>query len=1075
MAHYQPSSQGQDPELESRLRGLILTNTPGSNGNSISHRDLLEGSTDDAPAPSSLQSPTSPKMARKRPNQAQRRQMNAQVTIPVDTRPTAPVPPRNYGQNQGYAAHHNEQGYRQGPPRQPYTQRPGASAGQWAGPQHHHQNQHQHQHGQGQGHFQGRGQRYGAHQYQSHSYQDHSPSSPSAPPGFRQDGNVPRGAQRSHGLYNPHGNHHAAPLSAEELALQSAYLDGLSETLVAGAEIERDDIMEKESFRIRIQEICRQVIVQHEEQTNGRTGFPASSIGLECFGSLSSGFATKASDMDLGLISPLSVPQPDGADSVIPRLIEKAFLDAGLGARLLTRTRVPIIKLCSKPSESLLSGLLEERDKWERGIDNDTFGAVEGEDGDEPVQDQDEEQQPKTPTVAAQSQLSASTGDPNAALKPSVDQPQSLKLRQTEKQNLTSYYNNAKRALRRLNGRDITLSNYTTFSREDFEILTRVCEAFVEGLFDQTLKARLQGYQSLTFGPHNDNECSHSLLGVFTQVEGEMLAMGWEHRTTQEKSADAEKAAEVCVLGWKKLQNQPVAGGDPLQHAKHLQLYLHRLKKLNSIQLVTLQQTQFESASDYHERVTKLIVNLRPAALLAEKGEDLFQELVIKHYVEGIWSFEVQKQVGEFVAATSGPISLGTVARRHKSLQLAFEFERALEHHAYDSHLEPVIKQYVALLRGGTSQPGDTSTLALAAPESQQVLQVILSLSDPSKLTANQPRDRYRDNLEFPKSGVGVQCDINFAAHLALQNTLLLRCYSHTDPRVRTLVLFVKHWAKSRAINTPYRGTLSSYGYVLMMLHYLVNVVEPFVCPNLQHLGPPPPPQDPSTYPDADGLICRGRFVGFWRDETEIQRLARARQLNGNDHSVGRLLRGFFEYYAHTGTLSTNPKARGFDWGRDVLSLRTPRGLLSKQTKGWTGAKTVLENVPSAAGAPSAAHANASAAEAKPVEVKEVRHRYLFAIEDPFELDHNVARTVTHNGIVAIRDEFRRAWRLIRAAGKGNVGGGAAAGEAESEELLQDVKTVRKESDAGEFRRLLAEIHGVERAELETLAAANSS
>ncbi|CRK13498.1 hypothetical protein BN1708_010836 [Verticillium longisporum] len=990
MAHYQPSSQGQDAELESRLRGLILTNTPGSNGNSISHRVLLEGSTDDAPAPSSLQSPTSPKMTRKRPNQAQRRQMNAQVTIPVDTRPTA----RNYGQNQGYAAHHNEQGYRQGPPRQPYTQRPGASAGQWAGPQHHHQNQHQHQHGQGQGHFQGRGQRYGAHQYQSHSYQDHSPSGPSAPPGFRQDGNVPRGAQRSHGLYSPDGNHHAAPLSAEELALQSAYLDGLSETLVAGAEIERDDIMEKESFRISIQEICRQVIVQHEEQTNGRTGFPASSIGLECFGSLSSGFATKASDMDLGLISPLSVPQPDGADSVIPRLIEKAFLDAGLGARLLTRTRVPIIKLCSKPSESLLSGLLDERDKWERGIDNGTFGAVEGEDGDEPVQGQDEEQQPKTPTVAAQSQLSASTGDPNAALKPSVDQPQSLKLRQTEKQNLTSYYNNAKRALRRLNGRDITLSNYTTFSREDFEILTRVCEAFVEGLFDQTLKARLQGYQSLTFGPHNDNEYSHSLLGVFTQVEGEMLAMGWEHRTTQEKSADAEKAAEVCVLGWKKLQNQPVAGGDPLQHAKHLQLYLHRLKKLNSIQLVTLQQTQFESASDYHERVTKLIVNLRPAALLAEKGEDLFQELVIKHYVEGIWSFEVQKQVGEFVAATSGPISLGTVARRHRSLQLAFEFERALEHHAYDSHLEPVIKQYVALLRGGTSQPGDTSTLALAAPESQQVLQVILSLSDPSKLTANQPRDRYRDNLEFPKSG---------------------------------------------------------------------------------HLGPPPPPQDPSTYPDADGLICRGRFVGFWRDEAEIQRLARARQLNGNDHSVGRLLRGFFEYYAHTGTLSTNPMARGFDWGRDVLSLRTPRGLLSKQTKGWTGAKTVLENAPSAAGAPSAAHANASAAEAKPVEVKEVRHRYLFAIEDPFELDHNVARTVTHNGIVAIRDEFRRAWRLIRAAGKGNVGGGAAAGEAESEELLQDVKTVRKESDAGEFRRLLAEIHGVERAELETLAAANSS
>jgi len=50
---------------------------------------------------------------------------------------------------------------------------------------------------------------------------------------------------------------------------------------------------------------------------------------------------------------------------------------------------------------------------------------------------------------------------------------------------------------------------------------------------------------------------------------------------------------------------------------------------------------------------------------------------------------------------------------------------------------------------------------------------------------------------------------------------------------------------------------------------------------------------------------------------------------------------------------------------------------------------------------------------------KEVRQRYLFAIEDPFELDHNVARTVTHNGIVAIRDEFRRVWRILQAVGRG--------------------------------------------------------
>ncbi|KAL8746689.1 MAG: hypothetical protein Q9184_007713, partial [Pyrenodesmia sp. 2 TL-2023] len=52
---------------------------------------------------------------------------------------------------------------------------------------------------------------------------------------------------------------------------------------------------------------------------------------------------------------------------------------------------------------------------------------------------------------------------------------------------------------------------------------------------------------------------------------------------------------------------------------------------------------------------------------------------------------------------------------------------------------------------------------------------------------------------------------------------------------------------------------------------------------------------------------------------------------------------------------------------------------------------------------------------------QEVRQRYLFAIEDPFEINHNIARTVVHNGIVAIRDEFRRANRLIHQAGNGQI------------------------------------------------------
>ena len=39
------------------------------------------------------------------------------------------------------------------------------------------------------------------------------------------------------------------------------------------------------------------------------------------------------------------------------------------------------------------------------------------------------------------------------------------------------------------------------------------------------------------------------------------------------------------------------------------------------------------------------------------------------------------------------------------------------------------------------------------------------------------------------------------------------------------------------------------------------------------------------------------------------------------------------------------------------------------------------------------------------------------SIEDPFELTHNVGRTVSREGVSAIRDEFRRAVRLIETAG----------------------------------------------------------
>lgn len=222
---------------------------------------------------------------------------------------------------------------------------------------------------------------------------------------------------------------------------------------------------------------------------------------------------------------------------------------------------------------------------------------------------------------------------------------------------------------------------------------------------------------------------------------------------------------------------------------------------------------------------------------------------------------------------------------------------------------------------------------------------------------------------EFLKISLGMKCDIYLTKVLALHNTELLRCYALCDERVRVVVLFVKMWAKARAINDPRSGTLCSYGYTLMVLHYLMNMVNPGVIPNLQIMYRP---SNSSKVTTVDGCDVR-----FFNDESAIRAGAVA---STNTQSVGDLLRGFFAYYG-------NFEGRNsFHWARQTVSIRTRGGILSKTEKGW-GTRKFDKNG--------------------------VVQRNLLAIEDPFAVDHNVARTITRAGLDTMRCEFSRAHRII--------------------------------------------------------------
>jgi terminal uridylyltransferase len=61
-----------------------------------------------------------------------------------------------------------------------------------------------------------------------------------------------------------------------------------------------------------------------------------------------------------------------------------------------------------------------------------------------------------------------------------------------------------------------------------------------------------------------------------------------------------------------------------------------------------------------------------------------------------------------------------------------------------------------------------------------------------------------------------------------------LRC----DHRMSVLAYTLKHWCKSRRVNNASEGTLSSYGYLLCLVHYLQTRQPHPVLPCLQALPP---------------------------------------------------------------------------------------------------------------------------------------------------------------------------------------------------------------------------------------------
>ncbi|KAG1227884.1 hypothetical protein G6F35_002476 [Rhizopus arrhizus] len=84
-----------------------------------------------------------------------------------------------------------------------------------------------------------------------------------------------------------------------------------------------------------------------------------------------------------------------------------------------------------------------------------------------------------------------------------------------------------------------------------------------------------------------------------------------------------------------------------------------------------------------------------------------------------------------------------------------------------------------------------------------------------------------------------LHCDINTNNVLGIENTKLIHQYIKMDTRVAPFLFAIKHFIKQKDINNTTGGTLSSYAYIIMALHFLmVHYIGP-VIPSLQNLSVP--------------------------------------------------------------------------------------------------------------------------------------------------------------------------------------------------------------------------------------------
>jgi len=200
-------------------------------------------------------------------------------------------------------------------------------------------------------------------------------------------------------------------------------------------------------------------------------------------------------------------------------------------------------------------------------------------------------------------------------------------------------------------------------------------------------------------------------------------------------------------------------------------------------------------------------------------------------------------------------------------------------------------------------------------------------------------------------TSVKFEADISYYNVLAKRNTKLLRTYCLLDSRCEVLGYLVKAMVKEVGIGDASRGSLSSYAYTLMMIHFLQNEG---VLPVLQEL------HDGEERPE---YMVEGFNTWFQEDPIRIAAFINNRTDAQTNDCLSKLWVKFLRYYTED-----------FNFERDVVQCQQS-GRLSLFEKEWTSK--------------------------------------CISIEDPFDYNHNLGAGVSRKMANYIISVFRRARQVF--------------------------------------------------------------